>query len=135
MINQKEIEELVRLKGTTLFHREGQELEFKEQFNLAALADYFKDFAAFANNRGGYLIHGIKDIPRTRAGLSAKSINQFEKIDPERITGFLLEIFSSDIRWEAALIEVDDVGLGVFKIYEAATKPVIAKKDEGKIRP
>jgi predicted HTH transcriptional regulator len=132
MINQKEIEELVRLKGTTLFHREGQELEFKEQFNLAALADYFKDFAAFANNRGGYLIHGIKDTPRTRAGLSTKSINQFEKVDPERITGFLLEIFSSDIRWEAALIEVDDVSLGVFKIYEAATKPVIAKKDEGK---
>lgn len=132
MINQKEIEELVRLKGTTLFHREGQELEFKEQFNLAALADYFKDFAAFANNRGGYLIHGIKNTPRTRAGLSAKSINQFEKVDPERITGFLLEIFSSDIRWEAALIEVDDVSLGVFKIYAAATKPVIAKKDEGK---
>ncbi len=132
MINQKGIEELVRLKGTTLFHREGQELEFKEQFNLAALADYFKDFAAFANNRGGYLIHGIKDTPRTRAGLSAKSINQFEKVDPERITGFLLEIFSSDIRWEAALIEIDDVSLGVFKIYEAATKPVIAKKDEGK---
>jgi len=83
MIDPKEVEELVRLKGETLFHREGQELEFKEQFNLAALADYFRDFAAFANNRGGHLIHGIKDAPRTRTGLSEKSIEQFKKIDPE----------------------------------------------------
>lgn len=132
MIDQKEIEELVRLKGSTLFHREGQGLEFKEQFNLAALADYFRDFAAFSNNRGGYLIYGIKNTPRTRTGLSDKSIEQFEKIDPEKITGYLLEIFSSDIRWESALVEVSGVNLGVFKIYEAAAKPVIAKKNEGR---
>ncbi|MCP8900373.1 ATP-binding protein [Gilvimarinus xylanilyticus] len=132
MIDQKEIEELVRLKGTTLFHREGQELEFKEQFSLAGLADYFRDFAAFSNNRGGYLIHGIKDTPRTRTGLSEKSIEQFEKIDPEKITGYLLEIFSADIRWEQSLFEIGGVSIGVFKIYEASVKPVIAKKDEGK---
>ncbi len=133
MIDQTEIEELVRLKGKTLFHREGQELEFKEQFNLAALASYFRDFAAFANNRGGYLIHGIKDTPRTRTGMSEKSIEQFEKTDPEKITGYLLEIFSSDIRWESALVKVGGENLGVFKIYESGAKPVIAKKNEGKV--
>lgn len=132
MIDKKEIEELVKLKGKTLFHREGQELEFKEQFNLAGLADYFRDFAAFSNNRGGHLVFGIKDAPRTRAGLSETSIAQFEKIDPEKITGYLLEIFSSDIRWEQALLEIGGVSIGVFHIYEAEVKPVIAKKDEGK---
>lgn len=132
MIDLNEVKELVRIRGETLFHREGQELEFKEQFNLAALADYFRDFAAFANNRGGYLIHGIKDAPRTRTGLSEKSIEQFEKIDPERITGFLLETFSSDIQWEQVLLEVDGISLGIFRIYEAQVKPIIAKKDEGK---
>lgn len=132
MINQEEIEELVRLKGETLFHREGQELEFKEQFNLAALADYFRDFAAFSNNRGGFLIHGVKDSPRTLTGMSEKSIEQFEKLDPEKVSGYLLEIFSAEIRWEAALVEVGGVNLGVFRIYESPVKPVIAKKDEGK---
>ncbi|PHR54096.1 MAG: hypothetical protein COA44_14365 [Arcobacter sp.] len=132
MIYQHKVEELVRLKGETLFHREGQELEFKEQFNLAALADYFKDFAAFSNNRGGYLIHGIKDSPRTRTGMSDKSIEQFEKIDPEKTTGYLLDIFSSDIHWEAALVEIEGASLGVFKIYNAETKPIIAKRNEGK---
>jgi predicted HTH transcriptional regulator len=132
MIDQTEVEELVRLKGAALFHREGQELEFKEQFNLAGLADYFRDFVAFSNNRGGYLIHGIRDKPRTITGLCAKSIEQFEKIDPEKITGYLLEYFSSDIRWEQALIEISGASLGVFRIYEAQTKPVIAKQNVGK---
>lgn len=132
VIDENEINELVRLKGETLFHREGQELEFKEQFNLAALADYFKDFAAFSNNRGGFLIFGIKDSPRQRTGLSEKSLVQFEKTDPEKITGYLLDTFSSEIRWEAAHINIDGADLGIFRIYEAGTKPVIAKKDEGK---
>jgi hypothetical protein len=131
MIIQDEIEELVRLKGETLFHREGQELEFKEQFNFAALADYFRVFAAFSNNRGGFLIHGVKDSPRTLTGMSAKSIDQFENLDPEQVTGHLLATFSAEIRWEAALVAVGGVNLGVFRIYAATAKPVIAKKDEG----
>jgi len=132
MIEQKKIEELLRLKAGTLFHREGQELEFKEQFSLAALADYFRDFAAFANNRGGYLVYGVADTPRTLVGMSDKSIDQFEKLDPEKITGYVLQIFSSDISWESAIIEVSGMQFGVFRVSEASTKPVIAKKDEGK---
>ena len=50
-IYEDQIRELLRKKGRYLYHREGQELEFKAQFNLAGLADYFKDFAAFANNQ------------------------------------------------------------------------------------
>ncbi|PAV24428.1 hypothetical protein CF392_16355 [Tamilnaduibacter salinus] len=83
------LKERLRRNGKRLYHREGQELEFKEQFNLAALADYFRDFAAFANNRGGFLIFGVKDSPREISGLSEKSQEQFEKVDPEKITGYL----------------------------------------------
>lgn len=133
MILETEITELLRLKnGGFLYHREGQELEFKEQFNFAGLADYFRDFAAFANNRGGYLIFGVKDSPRVLIGLSEKAKEQFDKVDPEKITGYLLDIFTSDIHWEQALVEVAGMEFGVFRVYEAITKPVIAKKDEGK---
>lgn len=131
-IKEETIIEILRLNGDKLYHREGQELEFKEQFNLAGLADYFKDFAAFSNNRGGYLVFGVKDSPRVPIGLNEKSIEQFVKIDPERISGHLLEIYSSDIRWEQAELEIDGKTYGVFRIYEAISKPVIAKKDEGK---
>lgn len=126
------LNELLRSKGKTLFHREGQELEFKEQFNLSGLADYFRDFAAFANNKGGYLIFGVKDNPRIGIGLTDTSRLQFEKTDPEKITGFLLEIFSTDIRWDQFIHEVNDKLYGVIYIHEAIVKPVIAKKDEGK---
>lgn len=131
-VDEEHVKELLRIKGSYLFHREGQELEFKEQFNLAGLADYFRDFAAFSNNKGGHIIFGVKNSPRIRNGLNKSSLEQFNKIDPEKITGYLLEIFSSDIHWEQAVIVVNDKSFGVFKIHEALTKPVIAKKNEGK---
>jgi hypothetical protein len=131
-IDEKYVKELLRVKGENLYHRENQELEFKEQYNFAGLGEYFRDFAAFANNRGGHLVFGVKDSPRVPNGLTEQSLNQFNKIDPEKISGFLLEIFSSDIWWEQKVVEHDGKYFGVFRIYEAATKPVIAKKDEGR---
>ena len=119
------------MNGDFLFHREGQELEFKEQFNFAGLADYYKDFGAFANNRGGYLIFGVQDAPRVPIGMNDNSIDQFEKIDAERISRDLLEIFSSDILWDQATLSINDMTFGIFRIYEAISKPVIAKKNEG----
>ena len=132
MIDETHIHELLRVKGKYLYHREGQELEFKEQFNFAGLADYFRDFAAFANNRGGYLIFGVRDSPRIPSGISSSSLKQFESVDPERITGYLLETFSSDISWEAAVVKVRSKPFGVLHVHESTTKPVIARKNEGK---
>ena len=61
MVEKAEIEEILRItESGYLFHREGQELEFKEQFNLSGLADYFRDFAAFSNNKGGFLVFGVR---------------------------------------------------------------------------
>jgi predicted HTH transcriptional regulator len=109
MIDEEYIKELLRINSNgNLHHREGQELEFKEQFNFAGLADYFRDFSAFANNKGGYLIFGVTDSPRKLNGLNESSLHQFEKIDPEKITGYLLEIFSSQISWEQISLESRD---------------------------
>ena len=101
-LNEITVTELLKLKEDgNLFHRESQNLEFKESFNLAGLADYYRDFSAFANNKGGYLIFGVKDRPkRELVGLSDKATNQFDKLDPEMVSGHLLDIFSSEIVWE-----------------------------------
>lgn len=132
MVTQKEFRELIRVREGHLFHREGQQLEFKEQFNFGGLAEYFKDFAAFANNRGGLLVFGIQDSPRVPMGMSATSLNQFNKIDSAQISGYLLDIFSGDIRWEQSTFSVGAMTFGVFEIKEAIRKPIIARRNEGR---
>lgn len=124
MITKEDFEELLRLsENGRVYHRESQTLEFKEQFN----------FAAFANNKGGFLIFGVTDSPnREPNGLSEKAINQFEKIDEERITGFLNEIFSGHITWSKEVYVNNDKTFAAFKIVQAHIRPVIAKKDAGK---
>jgi len=128
------ITELLKLKAdSTLYHRENSTLEFKEQFNFAGLAEYLRDFAAFANNNGGYLIFGVKDSPRKLIGMTDKAIQQFNKIDPEKITGGILEYFSSEINYEYNTVKINDKVFGVFYIYELNNKPVIARKDAGAV--
>lgn len=131
-MDKNRIINILKIKKQYLYHREGQELEFKEQYNFAGLAEYIRDFAGFANNRGGYIIFGIKNTPHIPVGLNTKSLTQFDKIDPEKISGFLLDLFSPNIQWEQTVIEYNGMNFGVFYVYEAQTKPVIAKKDEGK---
>lgn len=133
-LNIDVVNELLKVKyDGTLFHRENSTLEFKEQFNFAGLADYLKDFAAFANNNGGYLIFGVKDKPRTLIGMSKKSIEQFEKIDPQEITGRILEYFSSEINYEYDSFQIDGKFYGIFYVLEIKNKPIIAKKDAGDV--
>ena len=46
MIDSNVIKELLELRPDgNLYHRESQTLEFKESFNFAGLAEYFRDFA------------------------------------------------------------------------------------------
>jgi len=133
-LNKEIIENLLRIKSDgNLYHRESQNLEFKESFNLAGLVDYFRDFSAFANNKGGYLIFGIKDRPRRELiGLTQKGSEQFDKLDPEMISGHLLDLYSCNISWEHEIFDINGNNYGVFYVYEANIKPIICKRDESK---
>ncbi len=109
-ITQELISELLRLKpDSSLFHREQKDLEFKESFNLNGLAEYFRDFAAFANNIGGYIIFGVTNSPRKLKGLSKKSLEQFNKIDEEKISGFINEHFAPYMDWEMGTIKIKNI--------------------------
>src|SRR5690606_19908077 len=37
-----------------------------------------------------------------------------------------------NINWEQGVFKINDKDFGVFRIYQASTKPIISKKDEGK---
>ena len=130
-ISQAIISELLRQKSDgSLFHREQKDLEFKESFNLNGLAVYFSDFAAFANNSGGYIIFGVTNSPRELKGLSKSSLEQFNKIDEEKISGFINEHFAPYMDWEMGTIKIGEKIFGIFYVCKSLAKPVICKKGD-----
>ena len=133
-IERATVEGILTTRDGGLVRRESHVLEFKRSFNLGALAEYFRDFAAFANNRGGYMIFGVEDSPRQLTGLSDSAWARFNAIDPQKITEPLLGMFVPDVRWESEAFEIDGKRFGVFRIHESAQKPVIARKNQGRVR-
>ena len=133
-IETSTIEGFLSTREGCLVRRESQILEFKRSFTFAALAEYFRDFAAFANNRGGYILFGVEDSPRHPTGLSESALERFSSIDPRRITEPLLSLFAPVIDWEAEVVEVEDKSFGVFRVEESSQKPVVAKKNQGDVK-
>ena len=130
--HRKNIEEILKIREDgKLARRESATLEFKESFNFNGLAEYLRDFAGFANNKGGYLVFGVSDNPRIPVGLKPSAKDQFDKVDPETITCFLLADFTGHIIWEHDVIEIDGKYYGYFYVEAAKEKPIICKKDEG----
>lgn len=129
MITQDVVNELLKRKTDgSLFHREQKDLEYKESFNLNGLAEYFRDFAAFANNSGGYIIFGVTNSPRKLKGLTEKGLKQFGKIDEGKISGFINEHFAPYIDWEMNTVKVAGKTFGVLYVHKSLLKPVICKK-------
>lgn len=71
--------------------REGSQLEFKESFNWLAKEQYAKSMAAFANNRGGYVVFGVSNRPRKLVGLRGEN---FDEKDESVIAEYLNSTFS-----------------------------------------
>ena len=116
-----------RNKRGNIIARESKNLEFKEKFNFADIAEYLRIMASFANTIGGYIIFGIKDDPRKFIGVD---FDKFESIKQEKVTTFLLEYFAPEIKWDIGLVEIDVRYIGYIYTYESDIKPVICKKNK-----
>lgn len=109
-----------------LTSRERNDLEYKEAYHQRGWAKYAKTMAAFANNRGGVIIFGIKDNPRTIVGIS----DEFGALPQEKFTDFLNSLFAPELNWEAGIVTTDQGDIGYIFTEEATNKPVIAQKIE-----
>lgn len=110
--------------------RESTSLEFKEAFGFQNLARYLKTIAAFANTRGGTILFGIADSPRRPVGIPRK---KFDEIKVETISTYLSEYFSPEILWDLGIFRNSGKWFGYISIAESQDKPVICKKNSGKI--
>jgi len=109
--------------------RESSTVEFKESFNFAGMAGYAKDFAAFANHSGGYIVFGVTNHPRIPIGLQN---DRFENIDEARLTEVVNEYFSPAIEWTRDIYIWNKKRFGIIYVCESNNKPVIAIKDGGR---
>ena len=112
-----------------IVNREGTRIEFKESYNHANMAQYFKTMASFANNSGGYIIFGIGDKPRQLLGLRDRNLKQFEEIKVEEFTNNLLDYFSPEIEWDHCTFEYKGMSFGVIYTKELKNKPCVCKKN------
>ncbi len=112
-----------------LTKRESSYLEYKESFHIANLAEYGKDFAAFANNCGGFIIFGVKNEPHIPIGLKN---TRFMDADEAKITEFLNQHFAPAIDWAKDVYTWEGRSFGVIHIHESPRKPIIAISDGGK---
>ena len=111
--------------------RENSWLEFKEKFSFGSLSKYAKTMAAFANTQGGYIVFGIKNNPHKMIGLNEE---EFNAIDPEKLTCELNEIFSPEIGWDANVHEYKGKTFGLIYTIESQNKPVVARKNSGEVK-
>lgn len=113
-----------------LLSRESGKLEFKESFNFASLPEYARTMAAFANASGGYLVFGVGNSPRKLLGLRGDA---FDKLDPERLTEGLNELFSPELNWIQSVSSFGSKRFGLIYTFPCLRKPVVAMKAIGKI--
>jgi len=119
------------IKSSKRLKNEGLTIEYKETFNFGSLAKYFKTMMAFANNKGGTIIFGVTDSPRTIKGLGKDS--QFYKIDPEKIVQYMKEDMSVILDFSMDVFRVGGKELGYIKVDKLEQKPVICKKNEADV--
>ena len=87
--------------------------------------------AAFANNKGGYIVFGVQSTPRNLVGLSSE---KFDEIDEAKISQYLNSVFSPEIKFEKFTIEVNSKPVGILYTYPCDYLPVVSVKNDGDVR-
>lgn len=101
----------------TLNITETEIIECKRSLNVP-----MKTIAAFANNRGGYLIFGVENRTWKVEGLHD---DKFEKYDLNKLNQNIRDSLGICIGITPTLYEIEGRKIGVFYIAPAHTKPVI----------
>lgn len=107
--------------------RERNDLEYKESFGAGSFWKYAKTMAAFANNKGGYILFGIKDKPRKIKGVNSA----FHDFQQEVFTDYLNSNYSPEIIWETGEVKFsEDISIGFIYTHESINKPVVSLKND-----
>jgi len=110
-----------------LTSRESSWLEFKESFNWENKSKYAKTMAAFANNKGGYIVFGVQNNPKNLVGLKN---DKFESFDESKITEYLNGAFSPEIKFEKFSLEISSKSVGILYTYQSEFLPIVCTRND-----
>lgn len=99
-------------------------IECKESFGTQHLiSNCLRAIAAFANNKGGYIVFGVKDKTWDLKGIDGA---KFKALDRKKFNQALLAVLSCAIEFEMDTLDAGGKTVGVLYIASAKIKPVIA---------
>lgn len=111
---------------------ETDEYECKENFNIRNFSKPLKTIAGFANNRGGHLLFGVRDLPHAFE-VCGLADDRFLETDQNKFSQSIRSVLSPTPRFEVGTIQLDALKVGVIRVEPHRSKPVIASKNEGDV--
>ncbi|MBJ7576953.1 ATP-binding protein [Devosia sp. MC532] len=118
-------------------HGESDRHECKEGFGFRHCDKWLRAVAALANNRGGYLIFGLKEQVGTEGRKSSFDVvgltDDFENADPVEFTKRLKATFDPTPVVDIVSIEIGEKKIGVLHVHQHPARPVIAVRNEGNL--
>lgn len=127
----KKIFQFHETESERVISRESSSLEFKESFDWNLKDKYAKSMIAFANNKGGYIVFGIKDKPRDLVGLQS---DNFEDMDEAKITEYLNSVVVPEIIFEKFTIVEKNKTVGILHTQQAEVKPLVCIKNDKELK-
>ncbi|MFH1910121.1 MAG: ATP-binding protein [bacterium] len=126
-MNKEYIEEAQRvirdLIHNPLSRRENSFVEFKENYTSGRYERFAKSLAAFSNNKGGIIIFGIKDSPRTPVGVESANFNE------EKFREVSNNHFHPEMNWYFEEIKIYRKVFGILFTDELIAKPVVCTRN------
>lgn len=111
---------------------ESDKFECKENFNIRNFSKPLKTIAGFANNRGGYLLFGVKDLPYSFE-VNGLADDRFAETDQNKFSQTIRSALAPTPRFEVGTIQLDSLKVGIIHVDPHGSKPVIACKNEGDV--
>lgn len=111
---------------------ESDGFECKENFNIRNFSKPLKTIAGFANNRGGYVLFGVKDLPMSFE-VCGLADDRFAETDQNKFSQTIRSALAPTPRFEVATIHLDGLKVGIIHVEPHSSKPVIASKNEGDV--
>lgn len=132
-----EIDKILQIKNGYLLCEENEEIEFKETFGgFKNNAKLITTIHAMANNKGGVIIFGIKEIQNGNnrkykiSGVDSEQLRKFD-VDNKEISNQLNAAFGEHIEFQKDTRIIEGKDICVLKILESKNKPII--DNNGKI--